>query len=40
MYTDAGISAKRDSKRPQFIQMMEDAEAHKFDVVTIDSVLE
>jgi len=38
MYTDAGISAKRDSKRPQFIQMMEDAEAHQFDVVITDKI--
>lgn len=38
MYTDAGISAKRDSKRPQFIQMMEDAEAHQFDVVIADKI--
>jgi site-specific DNA recombinase len=38
MYTDAGISAKRDSKRPQFLQMMEDAQAHQFDVVIADKI--
>lgn len=38
LYTDAGISAKRDSERPQFIQLLEDAEAHKFDVVIVDKI--
>jgi DNA invertase Pin-like site-specific DNA recombinase len=38
IYTDAGISAKRDSERPQLIQLMEDAEAHKFDVVIVDKI--
>ncbi|MBI5964037.1 MAG: recombinase family protein [Chloroflexi bacterium] len=38
VYTDAGISAKRDSERPQLIQLMEDAEARKFDVVIVDKI--
>ena len=38
IYTDAGISAKRDSERPQLIQLMEDAEAHQFDVVIVDKI--
>ena len=38
IYTDAGISAKRDSERPQLIKLMEDAEAHKFDVVIVDKI--
>ena len=38
IYTDAGISAKRDSERPQHMQLMKDAEAHKFDVVIVDKI--
>ena len=38
VYTDAGISAKRDSERPQLIQLMEDAKAGKFDVVIVDKI--
>ena len=38
IYTDAGISAKRDSERPQLIQLMEDAESRKFDVVIVDKI--
>ena len=38
LYTDAGISAKRDSQRPQFIQLLEDADANKFDVVIVDKI--
>ncbi len=33
IYCDAGISAKKDSRRPALEQLMEDAEAGKFDVV-------
>ncbi len=38
IYTDAGISAKRDSQRPQFLQLIQDAEAHQFDVVIVDKI--
>ncbi len=38
IYTDAGISAKRDSQRPQFIQMLQDAETHQFDVIIVDKI--
>src|SRR5487761_2153812 len=38
IYTDAGISAKRDSQRPQFIQLLQDAETHQFDVVIVDKI--
>ena len=38
IYTDAGISAKRDSQSPQFIQLMQDAEARQFDVVIVDKI--
>ncbi len=38
LYTDAGISAKKDSHRPALEQLMKDAEAHRFDVVVVDKV--
>jgi len=38
IYTDAGISAKRDSQRPQFLQLIQDAESHLFDVVIVDKI--
>ena len=38
IYTDAGISAKKDSHRPSLEQLMKDAEAHRFDVVVVDKV--
>ncbi|MEN4012176.1 MAG: recombinase family protein [Bellilinea sp.] len=38
IYTDAGISAKKDSHRPALAQLMKDAEAGKFDVVIVDKV--
>jgi site-specific DNA recombinase len=38
LYTDAGISAKKDSHRPALEQLMTDAEAHRFDVVVVDKV--
>ncbi len=38
LYTDAGISAKKDSHRPSLERLMKDAEAHRFDVVVVDKV--
>ena len=38
IYTDAGISAKKDSFRPDLARLMEDAEAGKFDVVVVDKI--
>lgn len=38
IYCDAGISAKKDSRRPALEQLMADAEAGKFDVVIVDKV--
>ena len=38
LYTDAGISAKKDSHRPALAQLMQNAEAGKFDVVIVDKV--
>jgi site-specific DNA recombinase len=38
IYTDAGISAKKDSQRPQFLRLMEDAQAGQFDVVIVDKI--
>lgn len=38
MYTDAGISAKKDSQRPELERMLRDAEACQFDVVVVDKV--
>ncbi len=38
LYTDAGISAKKDSHRPDLARLMKDAEAHRFDVVVVDKV--
>ena len=38
IYTDAGISAKKDSHRPSLEQMMLDAEAKRFDVIVVDKV--
>ena len=38
MYTDAGISAKKDSARPALAQLMADAQAGKFDVVIVDKI--
>lgn len=37
-YCDAGISAKKDSRRPALEQLMADAEVGKFDVVIVDKV--
>jgi len=36
IYTDAGISAKKDSFRPDLARMMQDAEAGKFDVIVVE----
>ena len=38
IYTDAGISAKKDSQRPQFLRLMEDAQSGQFDVVIVDKI--
>ncbi len=38
IYTDAGISAKKDSHRPSLEKMMADAEAGRFDVIVVDKV--
>lgn len=38
IYCDAGISAKKDSRRPGLEQLMSDAEAGKFDVVIVDKI--
>lgn len=38
LYTDAGISAKKDSQRPAFNQLLRDAQAGKFDVVVVDKL--
>ncbi len=38
LYTDAGISAKKDSKRPQLAQLILDAQAGRFDVVIVDKI--
>lgn len=38
LYTDAGISAKKDSHRPALEEMMKDAGRHYFDVIVVDKV--
>jgi site-specific DNA recombinase len=38
IYIDAGISAKKDSRRPSLERLMKDAEADKFDVVIVDKI--
>lgn len=38
IYTDAGISAKKDSRRPSLERMIADAEAGKFDVIVVDKI--
>ena len=38
IYTDAGISAKKDSQRPALEQMLNDARADQFDVIVVDKV--
>jgi site-specific DNA recombinase len=38
IYTDAGISAKKDSHRPSLEQLLKDAEAGQFDVIVVDKV--
>jgi site-specific DNA recombinase len=37
-YVDAGLSAKRDSERPAFEQLLRDAACDGFDVVVVDKV--
>ena len=38
IYTDAGISAKKDSHRPSLERLIADAEAGKFDVIVVDKI--
>lgn len=38
IYIDAGISAKKGSRRPAFERLMKDAQAGKFDVVVVDKI--
>jgi len=38
LYTDAGISAKKDSHRPSLEKLMNDVQQHRFDVVVVDKV--
>jgi len=38
IYTDAGISAKKDSHRPDLERLMYDAKAKKFDVIVVDKI--
>lgn len=38
IYTDAGISAKKDSHRPELASLMQDAEDGQFDVVVVDKI--
>jgi DNA invertase Pin-like site-specific DNA recombinase len=38
LYTDAGISAKKDSQRPDLIRLMQDAKDGQFDVVIVDKI--
>jgi site-specific DNA recombinase len=38
IYTDAGLSAKKDSNRPALNELLRDAKAGKFDVVVVDKL--
>jgi site-specific DNA recombinase len=38
LYTDAGISAKKDSHRPSLEKLMNDVRQHRFDVVVVDKI--
>ena len=38
IYTDAGISAKKDSHRPDLERLMENAKEKKFDVIVVDKI--
>ena len=38
LYTDAGLSAKKDSERPGLQQLFADAAAGKFDVIVVDKI--
>lgn len=38
IYTDAGISAKKNSQRPELAKLMQDAEDGYFDVIIVDKV--
>ena len=38
IYTDAGISAKKNSRRPELAKLMQDAEDGHFDVIIVDKI--
>jgi len=38
IYIDAGISAKKGSRRPAFERLIKDAQSGKFDVVVVDKI--
>ncbi len=38
LYTDAGLSAKKDSERPQLQRLFDEAAAGKFDVIVVDKI--
>ena len=38
VYTDAGLSAKKDSERPALTQLLADAQAGQFDVIIVDKI--
>jgi len=38
IYVDAGISAKKGSRRPAFEQLLRDAKDGKFDIVIVDKI--
>jgi site-specific DNA recombinase len=38
IYVDAGISAKKGSKRPALEKLLQDAQTGKFDVVVVDKI--
>ena len=38
LYTDAGLSAKKDSERPELQHLLDDAAASKFEVIVVDKI--
>ena len=38
VYTDAGLSAKKDSERPALTQLLADAQAGQFDVIIVNKI--
>jgi len=38
IYTDAGLSAKKDSERPELKKLLQDAEKGEFDIVIVDKI--